>query len=106
MTGVTYQGQFPKTDYEVSLEAMRVDGVDFFCGMTFPVRSEFCTLIVGGWGGEVVATVVRESFDYLDSPPHRIGMGDHPLPFSNPLEEASRPTADRIYNEVRSLLAK
>jgi hypothetical protein len=33
---------------------MRVDGNDFFCGMTFPVGKDPCTLIVGGWGGTVV----------------------------------------------------
>jgi hypothetical protein len=54
MTGVAYRGDFPKENYEVSLEAMRVDGYDFFCGMTFPVSESWCTLIVGGWGGMVV----------------------------------------------------
>src|SRR5262245_7703273 len=34
LTGITYTAEFPKTDYEVRLEAMRVDGRDFFCGMT------------------------------------------------------------------------
>ena len=27
---------------------------DFFCGITFPVKDQFCSLIVGGWGGPVV----------------------------------------------------
>ena len=45
---------YPKTNYEVMLEAMRVEGEDFFCGSTFPVGDEFCTLIVGGWGGKVI----------------------------------------------------
>ena len=53
-TGVTWKGEFPKTDYEVRLEAMRVDGADFFCGMTFPVGDDPCSLIVGGWGGSLV----------------------------------------------------
>ena len=53
-TGVTYLRAFPVMNYEVSLDAMRVDGNDFFCGMTFPVEKEPCTLIVGGWGGTVV----------------------------------------------------
>ena len=42
------------TDYEISLEAMRVSGSDFFCGLTFPVRDSHCSLIVGGWGGTLV----------------------------------------------------
>ncbi len=33
---------------------MRVDGSDFFCGLTFPVGENPCSLIVGGWGGGVV----------------------------------------------------
>jgi len=54
MSGITYQGEFPKMDYEISLEAMRVDGVDFFCGLTFPVDRTHCSFIVGGWAGAVV----------------------------------------------------
>ncbi len=53
-TGIGWAQEFPRDDYEVSLEAMRTEGSDFFCGMTFPVGSEPCTLIVGGWGGTVV----------------------------------------------------
>ena len=46
----------PTGDYEIELEAMIVDGNDFFCGLTFPVPAQgsHCTLIVGGWGGTVV----------------------------------------------------
>ncbi len=54
LTGITYQGHLPKNDYEISLEASRLDGVDFFCALTFPVRDSFCTFIVGGWAGAVV----------------------------------------------------
>ena len=53
-SGVTWKGEFPKTDYEISLEAKRVDGSDFFCGLTFPVGKDPCSFIVGGWGGGVV----------------------------------------------------
>ena len=41
----------PKTNFEVSLEARRTGGIDFFCGLTFPVADSHCTLILGGWGG-------------------------------------------------------
>ncbi|MBN2665546.1 MAG: DUF1080 domain-containing protein [Bacteroidales bacterium] len=53
-TGITWKEEFPVDNYEVSLEAMKVDGNDFFCGLTFPVGKDPCTLIVGGWGGTVV----------------------------------------------------
>ena len=54
LTGIVYTKPFPKRDYEVRLEAMRVDGIDFFCGLTFPVAESHCSLIVGGWAGAVV----------------------------------------------------
>jgi hypothetical protein len=53
-TGITWKGDFPVKRYEVSLDAMRVSGNDFFCGMTFPVGKDPCTLIIGGWGGTTV----------------------------------------------------
>ncbi len=54
LTGITYEREVPKINYEISLEAMRVDGVDFFCGLTFPVNDSHCSFIVGGWAGAVV----------------------------------------------------
>lgn len=54
MTGITWTKDIPRIDYEVSLEAMRVEGRDFFCGLTFPVEESPCSLILGGWGGEIV----------------------------------------------------
>jgi len=53
-TGIVWAGQPPRRDYELSLEAMRTDGSDFFCGVTFPVGKEYCSLIIGGWGGGLV----------------------------------------------------
>lgn len=54
MTGITWTNDLPRINYEVSLEAKRVDGSDFFCGLTFPVKEDPCTLVLGGWGGGVV----------------------------------------------------
>lgn len=54
MTGITWTNPVPRMNYEISVEAMRVDGGDFFCGLTFPVGNDPCSLIVGGWGGGVV----------------------------------------------------
>lgn len=55
MTGVTWKDakSLPKINYEISLEAQRVDGSDFFCGLTFPIKEDPCSLIIGGWGGTV-----------------------------------------------------
>jgi hypothetical protein len=56
MTGVTWTNAavLPKLNYEIALDAMRVEGNDFFCGLTFPVGEDPCSFIVGGWGGGVV----------------------------------------------------
>jgi hypothetical protein len=54
MTGITWRGEPPaKMNYEIEVEAKRVDGNDFFCGLTFPVGDDPCSLICGGWGGTV-----------------------------------------------------
>lgn len=63
MTGVNWTGQFPKTNYELRLEAMRVEGHDFFAGITFPVNDSHCSLIVGGWGGMVVGLSSLDDMD-------------------------------------------
>jgi hypothetical protein len=63
MTGITYTNDMPKINYEVNLDAMRVDGSDFFCGLTFPVKDEPCSLIIGGWGGGVVGLSSLEGND-------------------------------------------
>ncbi len=63
-TGITWKKEFPAMNYMVTLEARRVAGNDFFCGLTFPVGSDPLTLIVGGWGG---ATVGLSSLDGKDA---------------------------------------
>ncbi|MDA1274701.1 MAG: DUF1080 domain-containing protein [Verrucomicrobia bacterium] len=63
LTGVSWTNSLPKTNYEVSLEAMKKDGSDFFCGFTFPVGDSHCTFIVGGWGGGIVGISSIDSMD-------------------------------------------
>ncbi|MEA1951788.1 MAG: DUF1080 domain-containing protein [Planctomycetota bacterium] len=53
-SGIRWTGKMPRIDYEISLEAKRTAGSDFFCGMTFPIKQSYCTLIIGGWGGSIV----------------------------------------------------
>jgi len=66
LTGVTWKDakSLPKFNYEISLEAQRVDGSDFFCGLTFPVKEDPCSLILGGWGGTVCGI---SSLDFRDA---------------------------------------
>jgi hypothetical protein len=55
LTGITWVGpELPTMNYEITLQAMRVEGRDFFAGVTFPVADSFCSLILGGWGGQVI----------------------------------------------------
>lgn len=54
LTGVTWQGDFPTEQYELQFEAQRVAGSDFFVGLTFPIGSQYCSFICGGWGGGLI----------------------------------------------------
>lgn len=55
LTGVVWTGApLPKTNYELSLEAKKIDGSDFFCGIAFPVGAKSCSMVAGGWGGGLV----------------------------------------------------
>jgi hypothetical protein len=64
LTGINYTGKnFPKNNFEIELEAQRVEGNDFMCGLTFPVGSEFCSFIAGGWGGGVVGLSSIDGYD-------------------------------------------
>jgi hypothetical protein len=54
LTGVTWQGEFPTEHYEIQFEAQRVEGSDFFVGLTFPIGSQYCSFICGGWGGGLI----------------------------------------------------
>jgi Domain of Unknown Function (DUF1080) len=64
MTGITYgRGDFPKMDYEITLEGKKTAGEDFFCTTTFPVGNAFCSLVVGGWSGTVVGLSSIDSMD-------------------------------------------
>jgi hypothetical protein len=55
LTGITWSGSaLPTTSYELTVQARRLDGRDFFAGITFPVGDSFCSLILGGWGGSIV----------------------------------------------------
>jgi hypothetical protein len=62
-TGITWTNAFPKNNYEIAFDAMRVSGADFFCGLTVPVRDSFCSLIVGGWGGSLIGISSLDGMD-------------------------------------------
>jgi hypothetical protein len=64
LTGVTWTGAVFRKNYEIDLDAMRIEGDDFFCGLTFPVGDTSVTFVVGGWAGSVCGI---SSIDYFDA---------------------------------------
>jgi hypothetical protein len=64
MTGITAtRKDLPKTDYELTYEAMRTGGGDFFAAATFPVGASYITLVNGGWGGFVTGLSNLDGMD-------------------------------------------
>lgn len=66
-TGISWKGEFPRSNYRIRFEGRRVDGSDFFCGLTFPVKDDYCTLILGGWGGQVVGLSNIDGFSAVEN---------------------------------------
>jgi len=66
LTGITWTdgSKIPTDNFEISLQAMKRKGDDFFCGLTFPVRDSHASFVVGGWAGTVVGL---SSIDGLDA---------------------------------------
>ena len=59
----------------------------------------------GGFGGEVVSTIVdSDAFFYLDAPVKRVGGLYCPVPFNPILEAEAFPTPAKIEAAVRELL--
>jgi hypothetical protein len=77
ITGITWKDDFPVMNYEVQLEAKKVTGNDFFCGMTFPVYDMYCTLIVGGWSGPVVGLSTIDGLDASENETHTLKKFEH-----------------------------
>lgn len=77
MTGVTWTGPVVRMNYEITFDAKRVSGTDIFCGFTFPVGENPCSLILGGWGGEVCGLSNINYYDASDNETTRL------VPFEN-----------------------
>lgn len=64
MSGVTSTREdLPKVDYELTYEAKRTAGDDFFAAATFPVGDGFVTLVNGGWGGNITGLSCLDGAD-------------------------------------------
>ena len=64
MTGITWTGKPPRSNYELTLEGKRIEGSDFFCTTTFPVGDTCCSFVTGGWGGRIIGL---SNVDYMDA---------------------------------------
>ena len=65
LSGIRWTSEAPpRTNYEFSLEAMKIDGTDFFCGIVFPVGKDTCSFVAGGWGGGVTGL---SSVDHMNA---------------------------------------
>ena len=54
MTGVTStRTDLLRVDYELTYQAKRLAGHDFFAAATFPVGKFYLTFVNGGWGGNI-----------------------------------------------------
>ncbi len=63
LTGITFTGTPPSGRYELEVRAARLEGRDFFCGLTFPVHDGHLTLVLGGWGGSLVGLSSLDGMD-------------------------------------------
>ncbi len=64
MSGINWDvAEPPIWDYEVTFQGQRVEGRDFWAGLTFPVGEDPLTLILGGWGGAITGLSSIDGFD-------------------------------------------
>lgn len=65
MSGVhfTNSAALPTNNYTITLEAMKIDGDDFFAAVTFPVDKSHISFVAGGWGGGVVGLSSLDGMD-------------------------------------------
>ena len=58
-----------------------------------------------GAAGQVLSLAARQGFELLDAPPVLVAPPDTPVPFAPELEDAFRPSADRVREALVELLA-
>ena len=61
--------------------------------------------ITGGFGGEISALITEQAFNYLDAPVMRVGSLFQPVGFAKQLEDAILPSAKKIAEAARKLVA-
>lgn len=61
--------------------------------------------LTAGYGGEIVARIVKNCFTYLDAPVMRVAALDTPVPYAPALEEAMLPNKEKILSALEELIA-
>lgn len=94
LTGITLTAtnELPRMDYELFVEGTKVQGSDFWCGLTFPVGTNCCTLVLGGWGGAVVGISSINHQDASDNETTKFLRFDN----NKPYKIAVRVTKEKI----------
>ena len=59
----------------------------------------------GGFGGEVIAQVCEDAFEWLDAPIGRVAALDTPVPYAASLEDAHLPQIEDLVSAARAQLA-
>lgn len=72
MTAIAYTNEPLRMNYELSLQAVRVKGSDFFAALTIPIEQHYCTVIIGGWGGSLCGI---SSVDHMDAADNQWSQG-------------------------------
>ena len=91
--GIRWVGEdLPVVDYEIELEARRVEGDDFFCCFTFPYKEMHASFVVGGWGGALTGISNVGGYDASENSTMSIGNFENGTWYTIRL----RATGDRI----------
>lgn len=68
ITGVRWEGDVIRDNYEIELTGRRIEGFDFFCALTFPVGEKGkASLVLGGWGGGTMGISSIDDRDASDN---------------------------------------
>ena len=58
----------------------------------------------GGFGAEIVSSIMTDAFDYLDAPVQRVAGEEIPMPYNRAMEQAAIPSPEKIIQAVRSII--
>ena len=57
-----------------------------------------------GFASEIITVVNEQAFEYLDAPPRRLTVPDHPIPYNVAAMQAILPMGDRLEQAIEALL--